>query len=278
MRPEIFQALVRWRLDKLTDILVTKGAEYATNGDRLHNFNSSARIDNVSKAQALHGFMLKHYTNYRDMLDKFNRDEEIPVYQIRERFGDLLAYFLIQEVIFMEKYDAAGIAIESGVIGPDKRATFMEPALGAPYEPIDWTTFVKEHMEKISEALGVPVEELTKPIPREYRIPHIDPIKADGVTPLQYVINIIDEHIDVAKDKEAKDRLNMVLTAAHAMLDEDAALSKAAKPVERDAKVKLQLVLENVERELSEITNIHSLSYKRLSRIKSFIKSEIEVC
>lgn len=228
MIPEIFQALVRWRLEKLTDILVTKGAEYATNGDRLHNFNSSARIDNVSKAQALHGFMLKHYTNYRDMLDKFNRDEEIPVYQIRERFGDLLAYFLIQEVIFMEKYGQGELELMSS---EDLRAAFMnstlgtsyqvphiDPAKDGPYEPIDWASFVKDNLDKIAESLGVPVEELTKPI---VQLPYSGP----DLTPLKYVINVIDEHLDVVEHKSTSyERLTLVRKAAEAMLDKEAEL------------------------------------------------------
>lgn len=111
MSPETFQKLAKQRLDELTNILVVKGAEYATDGDRLHNFNSAARIADESKARVLDGFVLKQYTNYRDMLNKFDRDEPVTVGMIREKFGDILTYFLIQEIIFLEKYDA-GVAFD----------------------------------------------------------------------------------------------------------------------------------------------------------------------
>lgn len=232
MRPEIFQALAKSRLEELTNILVVKGAEYATDGDRLHNFKTSARIANKSKAAVCDGFLLKQYTSYRDMLDKFDRDEPITVAMIREKFGDILTYFLIQEIIFLEKYDADELTVRFSEKGPDMRATFMEPSLGAPYDPaktiMDWPAFVSENMENIAEALGVPVEELTRPIPKA--VPHIDPVKDPKITPMQYVISVIDEHLGGVEYKgTAYKHLKMVKIAAEAMLGEEAKRS-FAKP------------------------------------------------
>jgi RecA/RadA recombinase len=98
MNYDIFNELVRERLQKTSDILITKGKEYIRNENPLHNFEVGAIIANKTPQNTLDGMMLKHYISYRDMLDDVQNDKKIKKEKIKEMFGDLIVYFILQEI------------------------------------------------------------------------------------------------------------------------------------------------------------------------------------
>lgn len=94
------------RMELIQKVLGTKAAEYTRNGNKLHNFDEVARRDNILPAQALEGMAAKHYQGYKDMLADMRQPfGDVPTEaQIRERFGDIINYFILQEVIFLRHY------------------------------------------------------------------------------------------------------------------------------------------------------------------------------
>jgi hypothetical protein len=101
-----WQEALQSRMDLIYTVLGTKAIEYIRGGNRLYNFDEPARTENLLPAQVLHSYMLKHYQAYRDMLsDMAQPFTPIPSEaQIRERFGDIINYFILQEMIFLRHY------------------------------------------------------------------------------------------------------------------------------------------------------------------------------
>lgn len=88
-------------------VLLQKAKEYATDADRLHNFNSALNYGVQPVAAAFH-FMLKHIISIDDMLKKWklleNRrsigehidpSEEIPYSLCIEKCGDAFNYLIL---------------------------------------------------------------------------------------------------------------------------------------------------------------------------------------
>jgi hypothetical protein len=104
MKQETFDLLVQTRLDLIKETLLVKAKEYSRNDDPLHNFNKSSEITGLTPEECLDGFLLKHYVSYRDMLKDSKEGKDINLNYIREKFGDILVYFILQEIQFLNKY------------------------------------------------------------------------------------------------------------------------------------------------------------------------------
>jgi len=102
MKKEVFEEIVKARIAKTTDLLITKAAEYADDIDRLHNFNRGSGISGECPAKVLDGMMLKHYISYRDMLDKLQRKETVLFKHFDEKIGDIIVYFILQEAVMLD--------------------------------------------------------------------------------------------------------------------------------------------------------------------------------
>jgi hypothetical protein len=103
MTSEYFNKIVDARCTKIHNVLVEKAKEYATEDDRLHNFDRCANITGQSRERCLDGFMLKHYTSYRDILDNIDKGI-IPSYELlNEKVTDLINYFILFEACVIEK-------------------------------------------------------------------------------------------------------------------------------------------------------------------------------
>lgn len=92
---------------KMTEKLLLKKREEYASGDkhRFHNFMSAARVNSIHPARALHGMMMKHFVSYLDMLSEIEQNKEIDRRKIKEKFGDLITYFILQEQIFLFDHD-----------------------------------------------------------------------------------------------------------------------------------------------------------------------------
>ena len=102
MTPEDFNKLLRERVDKIFLTLDSKGVEYATDADRLHNFKVAAQIDGETPAQALWGMFKKHLVSLKDMKDGVTPlSKEL----IDEKCGDTVNYVILLEAIFIECLD-----------------------------------------------------------------------------------------------------------------------------------------------------------------------------
>ena len=98
---EEFNKLVNSRVEETKHLLLVKAREYVRNNDPLHNFNATALRNNECPAQSLHGMLSKHLTSYFDMLNDIKDDVTISTAQIKEKFGDIIVYFMLQEILFL---------------------------------------------------------------------------------------------------------------------------------------------------------------------------------
>lgn len=68
MTSEIFNQHLRYMQEVTVDTLLQKAKEYATDGDRLHNFKVAAAVQGITPAVALAGMMAKHTVSVYDMI------------------------------------------------------------------------------------------------------------------------------------------------------------------------------------------------------------------
>lgn len=97
-----FEEIFRERIKKVEELLITKAAHYASDEDRLHNFNLGARISGKTPAEVLDGFLLKHYISYRDILKDINEGKEVDPLKFEEKIGDIIVYFFLQEAVMLD--------------------------------------------------------------------------------------------------------------------------------------------------------------------------------
>lgn len=78
MNHEIFRELLKELDGNSLATLTEKNARYSSNGDALHNFRSGADIMGGTPAQACWGYLTKHLTALRDMVqrDDFSNRED----------------------------------------------------------------------------------------------------------------------------------------------------------------------------------------------------------
>lgn len=100
MTPKVFDQIMKERLQAIVRVLGSKAGEYASKGDRLHNFKVAARIDNETPAKALWGMAKKHLVSIMDMVD--GKPADIPM--INEKIGDMINYLILLEAVLKEEF------------------------------------------------------------------------------------------------------------------------------------------------------------------------------
>lgn len=114
MNHEQFDKLVEEQIISIRKVLISKAAEYAKGGDRLHNFRVAARKlgRDVTSAQALRGMDIKHVVSIDDMvigglpatLRDSNNMEYIKAY-IDEKIGDHINYMILLKACLYSEYN-----------------------------------------------------------------------------------------------------------------------------------------------------------------------------
>lgn len=104
MTNERFQELLNTRLALIQSVLATKGAEYATDDDRMHNFNVARKISptTISREEAIFGMTSKHLVSVLDIIEGTRYSKKFTEGFIREKFGDLINYLILMETSLME--------------------------------------------------------------------------------------------------------------------------------------------------------------------------------
>lgn len=100
MDSQTFNAIVEKQIGRSTAVLIDKAAEYALDGDRLHNFNVAASLQGMTPRQALAGMMAKHTTSIYDMC---RGDVVYSEDMINEKITDHINYLLLLRAIFEEE-------------------------------------------------------------------------------------------------------------------------------------------------------------------------------
>lgn len=105
MTVQDFNRLLESRICKLRDTLVTKAAEYASDGERLHNFKADVGGLNTveTPAQVLWGYLRKHLQSVYDMIDKQADGYRLDPAVVDEKIGDAVVYLILLEALFKER-------------------------------------------------------------------------------------------------------------------------------------------------------------------------------
>jgi hypothetical protein len=99
MTSEIFNQHLQHMQEVTVDTLMHKAKEYATDGDRLHNFKVAAAIQGVSPKEALAGMMAKHTVSVYDMIGS---GEDYPLDLWEEKIKDSINYLFLLWALIQE--------------------------------------------------------------------------------------------------------------------------------------------------------------------------------
>lgn len=104
MNSKRFYHLVDKQIDHIKATLVSKGQEYSTNENKLHNFDKAARMSNQSREKALLGMMLKHTVSIDDIVEKI--DKELPtISTLNEKIGDAINYLILLKACIIDRIE-----------------------------------------------------------------------------------------------------------------------------------------------------------------------------
>lgn len=94
-----FEQVFEHRANVCREVLIVKAAEYATEGDRLHNFKAAAALKGTNPAEALGGMLVKHLVSLFDMIGS-GEDYSREIWD--EKIGDSLNYLFLLDAIVVE--------------------------------------------------------------------------------------------------------------------------------------------------------------------------------
>src|SRR6476646_3084836 len=103
MSGEEFDKVVDNRIKKTLDVLVNKAKEYASDEDRLHNFNKDAAMSNQSREISLLNMLLKHQVSFNDIVEKLDKRILSSKFILNEKIGDIINYYILAEACIIER-------------------------------------------------------------------------------------------------------------------------------------------------------------------------------
>lgn len=99
-----FNTLVDDRYDAIKKTLVAKAKEYATDGDRFHNFNIAGQILGVSPERALLGMLVKHIVSVFDLVEWAENDlDKLNHFIVDEKITDSVNYLILLEGLLTKR-------------------------------------------------------------------------------------------------------------------------------------------------------------------------------
>lgn len=107
MTEKEFQHVLTTRLTKIKETLSSKAKEYATDADKLHNFNIGARITGQTREKVLWGFALKHYISFLDILENLDKGQLPSEALVDEKIGDLINYLVLVEASIKDRLNGS---------------------------------------------------------------------------------------------------------------------------------------------------------------------------
>lgn len=105
MKTERFNKLVEERIEKIRNTLASKGKEYSTDDNKLHNFDNAARKSGRTREQALDGMLLKHLVSIDDIIEKTSKDIFPSIEVINEKLGDIINYYILLEACLVDRQE-----------------------------------------------------------------------------------------------------------------------------------------------------------------------------
>lgn len=104
MTREEYNKAIEEQINICRDLLISKGKEYSTNDDPLHNFNAAAPLYSGDPKKVLGGYMLKHVTSVYDMIQS---DDEYSIDKWTEKITDNINYLLILKAMIIDRLSSS---------------------------------------------------------------------------------------------------------------------------------------------------------------------------
>lgn len=103
-----FDKVVREQFEDSLKTLSSKASEYASAGDRFHNFHIAGRIRNCTREQAMDGMAVKHEVVIRDWIESSDRDpERFTPDALTEKIGDMINYLLLLKGMLADRHSTS---------------------------------------------------------------------------------------------------------------------------------------------------------------------------
>lgn len=103
MKENDFFKFVDWRVKQIVSTLTTKGKEYSTEDNKLHNFDKGAQKSGKIREEVLKGFMLKHEISVDDIIEDIKIGKLPTKELVREKVGDIIAYYILLEASIIDR-------------------------------------------------------------------------------------------------------------------------------------------------------------------------------
>lgn len=97
-----FEQVFNSTIEQCTNTLIDREKQYSSNKDRLHNFNSAARLNDVTSEQALWGMVSKQIIALKDSIKRPD-PQNVSSEKWDEFTKDIINYMILLRAILTEK-------------------------------------------------------------------------------------------------------------------------------------------------------------------------------
>lgn len=98
-----FDKLLGKIINRTINVLASKGAEYSTDADKLHNFKRAGAMLQCSPEKALVGMWTKHVISILDIADDIKIVHlDVDIKMVEEKITDAINYLILLEALIKE--------------------------------------------------------------------------------------------------------------------------------------------------------------------------------
>ena len=105
MNSDRFYVLVDKQVDSIKTMLISKGKEYSTNNNKLHNFDKAGKMSNQSRERALLGMKLKHTVSIDDIVCNLDKGILPTIELLEEKINDEINYNILLKACIIDRIE-----------------------------------------------------------------------------------------------------------------------------------------------------------------------------
>lgn len=100
-----FDLEVQSTINSIQELLLVKSKEYRRNNNPYHNFEVAAKMNNCTREQALHGFLLKHLVSISDIRNDIVLGKLPSIEAVHEKYNDIILYNIIEKTMILDRIE-----------------------------------------------------------------------------------------------------------------------------------------------------------------------------